>query len=42
MDDLDDWIYENLDIDTVLDRISSVGIKSLRKIEKEFLNNYNI
>ena len=42
MDDLDDWIYENLDIDTVLDIISSVGIKSLRKIEKEFLNNYNI
>jgi hypothetical protein len=42
MDDLDDWVYDNLDIDIVLDRISSIGINSLRKIEKEFLNNYNI
>ena len=43
MDDLDDWVYDNLDIDIVLDRISSIGINSLRKIEKEFLNNnYNV
>jgi len=41
IDDLNEWIYENLDIDIVLDRISEVGIKSLRKIEKEFLNNYS-
>ena len=41
-DDLDEWIYNNLDIDTILDRISSVGMESLRKIEKEFLNNYNL
>jgi hypothetical protein len=41
IDDINDWIYENLDIDTVLDRISIVGTESLRKIEKEFLNNYN-
>lgn len=42
VDDLDDWIYNNLDIDTILDRISIVGLESLRKIEKEFLNNYNL
>ena len=41
VDDLNDWLYENLDIDIILDRISSIGIDSLRKIEKEFLNNYN-
>jgi len=43
IDDLDDWIYNNLDIDTILDRISLVGLDSLTKIEKEFLNNnYNV
>ena len=43
VDDLDDWIYNNLDIDTILDRISQVGLDSLTKIEKEFLNNnYNV
>ena len=43
VDDLDDWIYNNLDIDTILDRISQVGLDSLTKIEKEFLNNnYNL
>ena len=41
VDDLNDWLYENLDMDIVLDRISSIGIESLRKVEKEFLNNYN-
>ena len=41
VDDLNDWLYDNLDIDIILDRISSIGIDSLRKIEKEFLNNYN-
>ena len=41
VDDLNDWLYDNLDIDIILDRISSVGLESLRKIEKEFLNNYN-
>jgi hypothetical protein len=41
VDDLNDWLYENLDIDIILDRISSIGIDSLRKVEKEFLNNYN-
>lgn len=42
IDDLNEWIYNNLDIDTILDRISLVGIKSLTEIEKEFLKNYNI
>jgi len=43
VDDLDEWIYNNLDIDTILDRISLVGLDSLTKIEKEFLNNnYNV
>lgn len=42
IEDLDDWIYENLDIDIVLDRISDVGINNLSKVEKEFLNNYKI
>ena len=41
MDDLDEWIYDNLDIDIVLDRISDVGMESLKKVEKEFLKNYN-
>lgn len=40
MDDLDEWIYDNLDIDIVLDRISDVGMESLKKVEKEFLKNY--
>lgn len=43
VEDLDEWIYNNLDIDTILDRISQVGLDSLTKIEKEFLNNnYNV
>jgi len=43
VDDLNDWIYNNLDIDTILDRISQVGLDSLTKVEKEFLNNnYNV
>lgn len=37
-----EWVYENLDIDTVLDRISEVGMESLRYIEKKFLQNYHI
>lgn len=41
VDDLNDWIYENLDIDLVLDRISEVGIDKLRKVEKKFLSNYS-
>ena len=42
MDDLDNWILHNLDIDTVLDRITEVGIDSLKPIETKFLKNYKI
>ena len=41
IDDLNDWISINLDIDTVLDRISEVGIDNLSLVEKKFLKNYN-
>lgn len=41
VEDLNMWIYDNLNIDIVLDRISLVGINKLTKIEKEFLDNYN-
>lgn len=40
IDDVNSWIYQNLDIDMVLDRISEVGIDSLRSVEKEFLKEY--
>lgn len=40
IDDVKDWILENLDIDMVLDRISQVGINSLTKVEKYFLDKY--
>mgnify|MGYP000627723900 CR=1 FL=1 len=41
IDDVDDWIFENLDIDMVLDRISEVGMESLTRIEKYYLNNFH-
>lgn len=41
MDDLESWIYNNLEIDIVLDRITEVGMESLREVEKNFLKNYN-
>lgn len=42
VDDLNDWILENIDIDNVLDRISEVGMTNLSEVEKEFLKNYQI
>jgi hypothetical protein len=43
VDDINDWIIDNLDIDVVLDRISYLGnIKKLTKIEKEFLKNFKL
>jgi len=43
IDDLNEWILQNLDIDKVLDRISELGdIKKLSDIEKEFLKNYQL
>jgi hypothetical protein len=41
IDDIYEWIESNLDMDMVLDRISEVGIDSLSKIEKDFLNNFH-
>ena len=41
MDDLDTWIYNNLEINIVLDRINEVGMESLKDVEKKFLKNYN-
>ncbi len=41
VDDLNDWIIDNLDMDMILDRISEVGIDNLSEIEKEFLKNYH-
>jgi hypothetical protein len=41
MDDLYNWIYLNLNIDIVLDRINEVGMDNLREVELNFLKNYN-
>ena len=41
IDDLNQWIYDNLDMDTILDRISESGMDSLTNVEREFLNTYN-
>jgi hypothetical protein len=41
LDDLDRWLYSNLDLDTILDMISAKGINSLRDIDRKFLkDNY--
>lgn len=42
LDDLEHWIYNNLEIDIILDRISDVGIDSLKQVEKDFLKHYSI
>jgi len=42
LDDLEHWIYNNLEIDIVLDRITDVGINSLRQVEKDFLKHYTV
>jgi hypothetical protein len=43
IDDIDEWILNNLDIDIVLDRISDIGgIEKLSSIEKEFLKNFQL
>jgi hypothetical protein len=39
---LNEWVLGKLDIDFVLDRISSVGIDNLTENEKYFLNSYKI
>jgi hypothetical protein len=40
IEDIKEWILENLNIDLVLDRISEVGIVNLTELEKTFLKNY--
>jgi hypothetical protein len=41
MEDLDRWIYSKLDLDIILDIISSKGINSLRPVDRKFLkDNY--
>lgn len=42
IDDIDSWIYQNIDMDIILDRISEFGIKSLTSVEKDYLKAYNI
>jgi hypothetical protein len=41
IDDVNEWIYNNLEIDMILDRISEVGIEHISQIEKDFLKNYH-
>lgn len=43
IDDINDWLLENLDIDVVLDRILEVGsVDKLGDVEKEFLKNFKL
>jgi hypothetical protein len=39
---LEEWINQNLDIDTILDRINQIGIENLTKLEIKFLDNYKV
>lgn len=34
-------IFDNLDLDTILDKISNTGFNSLTKLEKKFLDKYS-
>ena len=40
-EDLESWIFDNLNIDIVLDKISEVGIENLSDIENKFLKKLN-
>jgi len=42
MEGINYWTMENIDIDTILDRISEVGMNNLKEVEKDFLKNYKI
>lgn len=39
VEEINDWIYDNLELDMILDRINQFGINSLRPIDKYFLLN---
>lgn len=41
LDEISNWIYKNLDLDQILDRINRDGIGSLREIDKHYLTNYD-
>jgi hypothetical protein len=40
VEDLNQWLEQNLDIDMILDRISEVGLANITDIEKVFLKGY--
>lgn len=42
MEDIKEWLFNNLEIDVILDRISEVGIDNLTTIEKTFLKNFKL
>lgn len=37
IEDINEWTFQNLDLDSILDRINKDGIDSLRPIDKHFL-----
>lgn len=39
IEEITEWIYQNLDVDSILDRINKDGIDSLRPIDKYFLSH---
>lgn len=39
--EITEWIYQNMDLDFILDRINKDGIESLRPIDRYFLLHYN-
>lgn len=39
IEEITEWIYQNLDIDSILDRINESGVESLRPIDKYFLSH---
>lgn len=41
IDDINDWILDNLNIDNILDRISQLGsVDKLSSVEKQFLKSF--
>ena len=37
IEDLNEWIFENLSLDIILDMINEMGISSLREVDRNFL-----
>jgi hypothetical protein len=40
LEEIDNWIYQNINIDIILDKISEKGIQSLTDVEKKYLDNF--